>query len=95
MSVTTVELVCPSALALSQLSEEDRGTVLRLKHTYPPHILESIFSDHSRTLGQSHHVLPHAAPGILTRRRSTIEMETKQFTQEILGGLVCLAFWEY
>jgi hypothetical protein len=47
MNSTTIDVASqpPSALALNQLSEEDRRLVAKLKHTYPLHILESVFGD--------------------------------------------------
>jgi hypothetical protein len=53
MNATTIDMVPqpPSALALNQLSEEDRRLVAKLKDTYPSHILESVFGDAIKASG--------------------------------------------
>jgi hypothetical protein len=51
-STSSIDLVqTHSSLALSQLSEEDRKVVARLKQAYPSHILAAIFQDSEPSQG--------------------------------------------
>jgi hypothetical protein len=46
ISSSSIDLVqTHSALALNQLSEDDRKVVARLQQTYPSHILAAVFQD--------------------------------------------------
>ena len=59
ISTSSIDLVhTHSALALSQLSEDDRKVVARLKQTYPSHILAAVFQDTELAQGTKNCPLP-------------------------------------
>lgn len=66
ISSSSIDLVqTHSALALNQLSEDDRKVVARLKQTYPLHILAAVFQD--AELSQGTAIAPLAAGLIQSR----------------------------